>query len=103
MILFIFWLIYYELVLDKGKRKIFFEFFFYRLEVDIYFGLIFLIVYFFYSFFLWKIVLFYFIIRLKKIYYFDKFLINDIIILLGRIIRNYLKYKECLVKKCLIY
>lgn len=39
----------------------------------------------------------------KKTYYSDKFLTNDIITSLGSIIRNYLKYKERLVKKCLIY
>lgn len=44
-----------------------------------------------------------FIILLKKTYYSDNFVTNDIITSLGSIIRNYLKYKERLVKKCLIY
>lgn len=40
---------------------------------------------------------------LKKTYYSDKFLTNDIITSLGSIIKNYLNYKEHLVKECLIY
>lgn len=42
-------------------------------------------------------------LKKKKTYYSDKFLTNDIITSLGSIVRNYLKYKERLVKKCLIY
>lgn len=103
MIPFTFWLTYHEPALDKGKGKILLEFPLHRLEVDIHFGLTLLTAYLSYSFFLWKIASSHFIIHLKKTYYSDKFLTNDIITSLGRIIRNYLKYKECLVKKCLIY
>lgn len=97
-----FWLIYHESVLTKAKGKTFVNSLSTARSKHT-FWQAFLMAYIFYSFFLWNTTSPHFTILLKKTYYTGIFLTNDIITSLGSIIRNYLKYKESLVKKCLIY